>query len=197
MSKPGPKRKSLLAGAIVWDAFFAVAVQGVLAGRHAFPSTGLDVDAKRELLAWPIRAFCACDDLASERATKVRRQVPFLDAYAEDRAFVADLLAAVTAYHCRPEQSFVDLIAKWASVASDEAETVVKQRADSRTRELLTWDEVAERIRTVERRFVASANADRIRAKEFYEEKRRRERILLHWEPHLAAWRALDGNRSQ
>jgi len=193
MSNP---RKVILPGAGVWESFFDKGVQRVLADRHNVPALedSSSEDARTESLAWPLLAFEAVDDLTQDRATKVRRQVNFLVAYAEDRAFVADLLVAVTAYHQVPEdmKSLRRRIAELSNISSstpyvfhfkpsESRETVTTVESPS----LLDWKSIAERLdcnNSVEQLMV-----------EFGREKKHRASILRKWSDHFASYWKLSG----
>src|SRR5262245_59636364 len=94
-------RNEILLGAPVWDSFYDKQVQLLLETRRRVPALGTRIskEARLEFLAWPIIAYCAVDGLVLDYPSRVRRQVGFLDAYAEDPRFVATLLQELTNYH--------------------------------------------------------------------------------------------------
>src|SRR5258706_6275393 len=98
-------RNEILPGALVWDSFYDKQVQLVLEPRRRVPAllARISKEARLEFLAWPIIAYSAVDDLVQDYPSKVRRQVGFLDAYAEDPRFVVSLLQELTKYHLMPE----------------------------------------------------------------------------------------------
>jgi hypothetical protein len=183
------RRDQILPGAGVWDSFYDKKVQSALdAGRWSAAAQGnLSVEASMELLAWPIIAFTAADELAQDQATKITRQVKFLQAYAEEPSFVAKVLEKVTGYHCLKEtekllpRQIVEISNRCSNPPSD-----ILKGDDA---ELYNWKEIVE--------LLGVKNSVSHLKTEFHREKKRRLQIGEEWSKNFQAWNDLTALRAR
>ncbi len=189
---PGPKRTDSLPFT-GWDAFFDPEVQRVLDPRRELPSGDLTEDARDELLAYPIHAFECVDEVVQEIPTSISRHGRFLELFAEDRQFMADLLAAVTRYHEIPQQerSLRRLVAEHSNTKDVDGCIVrtAHSPAGSGIWTLRSWKAVSDYITKALGLFPKSATAERIRKKEYFDVKRDRQHTIERWQSNIAAWR--------
>ena len=186
-------RSEILPGALVWDSFYDKQVQLVLEPRRRVPALDAPIpkEARLEFLAWPIIAYSAVDGLVLDYPSKVRRQVAFLDAYAEDPRFIAGLLQELTKYHLMPEwaKSLTRKTAEVSNRSSGEAIQVLFNADGSGSDQdgslrLHDWKTIAE--------VIGCKNSAAQLKTEFHREKRRRQTIRSKWEENFQAWHELE-----
>lgn len=128
--------------------------------------------------AFPIEAYDFTDALASTwRPQRVAEDWAYY--YSIQPEIMADLLVAVTKYHHMPENE----MALTRKVSEVEANMVGNFRNYlSGSLRLPTWAEVAKAL------CCPGITEDRIRAKEFYVERKRRKAILDKWKVSIEAY---------
>ena len=191
MNKPetrGGKRKRGLP-TTAEPSFFDPTVQRILDPyhkTHARDWAKLPEETRLEILAFPIEVFELTDGMATYHMPE--KYSAWLSVYAQDRTFVADLLAAVTHFYYRADKGKL-----LSELVTQEADYLVvpKPTAPIRTNDdmlkyrlsarLPTWKEVADRVGRPQ------IDGERIRQKEYYEEKKRWLAILEYWKPHFEA----------
>lgn len=148
--------------------------------------------SRLEFLAWPIIAHCGVDALVQDQPTKIRRQVKFLDAYAQEPRFVSKLLAALTNYHLLPEEA-KSLKRKIAEVSNQccaedfDAWFNTGEGGRGAGLDLYDWKSIAE--------IIGCKNSPAQLRTEFYREKRRRQSIRTKWNENFEAWEELEARR--
>jgi hypothetical protein len=186
-------RNEILPGAFVWDSFYDKRVQLVLEPQRRVPALHARISkaARLEFLAWPIIAYSAVDGLVLDYPSRVRRQVAFLEAYAEDPRFVASLLQELTKYHLMSEgaKSLTRKIAEASNRSSGEAIQVLFNADGNGSDQdgslrLHDWKTIAE--------LIGCKNSPGQLKTEFHREKRRRQDIRAKWEENFQAWHELE-----
>ena len=183
-------RNEILPGAAVWDSFYDKNVQLVLETRRHAPALDARIpqDARLEFLAWPIIAHCAVDGLVQDDPNKVRRQVAFLDAYAQDPAFVSSLLAELTDFHLIPDDKKsltrkIEEVSNQCRSADIDAWFASNGVGSDECLGLHDWKTIAE--------IIGCKNSPAQLKTEFHREKRRRQGIRSRWEENFQAWEKL------
>jgi hypothetical protein len=186
-------RNEILPGAFVSDSFYDKQVQLVLEPRRRVPASDAPIskEARLEFLAWPIIAYSAVDGLVLDYPGKVRRQVGFLDAYAENPRFVARLLQELTNYHFMPEgaKSLTRKIAEVSNQCRSEVTLMLfnlgcNGSGRDSSLGLHDWKTIAE--------LIGCKNSPGQLKTEFHREKRRRQNIRSKWEENFQAWHDLE-----
>jgi hypothetical protein len=180
-------RQEVIPGALGEDSFFDEQVQTVLERWHSVPPGSIPGSDRTALLAFPIGAYYATRPLA-DPTLEIQDYwcTKFFEFYRHDRQFLADLLAALTRYHLLPRSEWrLSRIVAEACCETTIADPNADEWADWNWR-LMSWPEVAKHIKRVYR---LDYTADRLRSKEFHEEKRRRLKLIDHWQAHFDAYK--------
>lgn len=185
----------LPAGDWLYNPFFDPDVQSVLELKRAV-ALKCQKEYRVFLQAWPILVFEISGELSSE-VSDVQRHSDWFSCYHLDRQFSADLLAAITRFVWLPQEKW-DLrraLIEFANASSPEFSEswFARFRGEDIAlppHELASWEEVAGKIE-VNCPHLKSVwlSGERLRKKEFYTEKKRRELILRMWRQNFAAYR--------
>jgi len=187
----------------LYNPFFDHEVQNVLERKSKLRSKCPE-RAKTFLEAWPLIVFEIACELANE-VSDIERHSDWLWCYKLDRQFSVDLLAAVTQFVEVPRERW-DLrraLVEFENQAPEEfSETLLKAEAGDQAGDagwaeenaqnlwmpLIAWKEVATYIEmNCPHLKTVWLSGERLRKKEFYAEKRRRQAILDRWHLNFAA----------
>ena len=186
----------LPAGDWLYNSFFDPVVQNILEGKRSAPPK-CPKQFRVFLLAWPILVFEISGELSSEHSD-IERHSDWLHCYHLDRQFSADLLASVTRFIKLPQEEW-DLrraLVEFANSASHEAVEFRRTCYDGVSSKpprsgLMTWKNVASQIEANCPHLKSVwLSGERLRKKEFYAEKKRREAIMKRWQPNFTAFQS-------
>ena len=146
------------------------------------------------LQAWPLIVFETSVELASE-VSDIERHSAWLWCYKLDQQFSADLLTVITRFVELPRDKWElrRALVEFENTAPDQswgilAEETAETSPHVTQSDLIAWKEVAEYIE-MNCPHLGSVwlSGERLRKKEFYMEKKRREATLKLWHPNFAA----------
>ena len=194
---PDVRKDILPAAGWLYNPFFDCAVQSVLERKRTLAAQ-CPKQAIAFLQAWPLIVFESSCELANE-VSDIERHSGWLWCYRLDRQFSSDLLAAITRFVEVPRERW-DLrraLVEFENQApAGFAEGVVRLEAEDEAEDgvwrdeneqlvgspLIAWKEVATYIEiNCPHLKTVWLSGERLRKKEFYAEKRRREAILDLW----------------
>lgn len=200
---PDVRKDILPAAGWLYNPFFENDVQGVLDRKRALFAERPE-QARVFLQAWPLIVFETGCELANE-AGGVERHSDWLWCYKLDRQFSVDVLAAITRvvelphdkwdlrralveFENQAPEGFSEALINSEHGAQTGGEAFAEKSEQALPIPLIAWKEVATYIEiNCPQLKTVWLSAERLRKKEFYAEKKRREAILHRWQSNFAA----------
>ena len=178
------------------DSFFNHAVQKVLRQKHALPVC--KGTSRREGLAYPIEAFNAIEELASDQGTHSQKHIDFLWFYGLDPLFCSQLLLAVTEYHQFPDQrTDGEMLARVAEFERSTFDLTPLRRSGIAQPSPDQVQTLCRRKPTPWKEIDASPTEGTLRKSKYPHEVKRRWMILKDWQPHIKAWAKIQALHSK
>jgi hypothetical protein len=201
-------RKESLGGIVISRGFYDPGIQKVLCRRKTIiPRTNLDPLEEQFHLAWPLIVLAAIDSLQTNCECKPQTPIKnsnLLEFYREDPVFTSELLCTFTSY-AKQNPSFPlntpdkitleQALAEYASLPGKNGRCSDFAMSDwnklhtmpALPGELAEWKTVADCICKYHPHLKRVAKADLLKAYH-HKEKKRRERIVNHWDANLEAY---------
>lgn len=193
------------------DSFFNRAVQKVLRQKHEPPVC--KGTSRRDALAYPIEAFNAIEELASDQGAHSQKHIDFLWYYGLDPLFCSELLLAVTKFHqfqsnrtdgeflaedVESQRSAFDTTPLRRMLANGLVSMSHEQRMALCRRAPTAWKDIAayleERIKPLKGH---APTATTLIRSTYPHEVKRRWMILKDWQPHIKAWAKIQALHSK
>jgi hypothetical protein len=192
---PDVRKEVLPASDWSYNPFFEREVQSILEPRRKLRSS-FDKCLRDFRLAWPLIVFEISSEIANE-VSDIERHSGWLWCYKLDRQFSVDLLAAITRFVELPRDKWGlrRALVEFQNTASDQSWDSVSEegqttcsRVATNSPSVIAWKDVAAYIEmNCPHLRSVWLSGERLRKKEFYTEKKRREATLRLWQPNFAA----------